>query len=48
MKRKVLSRKPGRARTFVNPFFLCTLTTLFIGGAAVAVAFTNKINELVN
>lgn len=47
MKRKLLSRKPRRARTFVNPFFLCTLTTLLIGGATVALAFTNKINELV-
>lgn len=45
--RKLLSRRPGRASTFVNPFFLCTLTTILIGGAAVVVAFTHKINELV-
>jgi len=47
MKRKLISCRPGRVSTFVNPFFLCTLTTILIWGAAVAVAFINKINELV-
>jgi hypothetical protein len=39
--------QPRPASTFLNPFFLWTLTTILITGVAVAVAFTNKINELV-